>query len=93
MLDIEEPLSPILATLLKDFVKAIGPSIDVVASEKSKDDMIVEAVRRQVETIVDKPIRLPLGDRGAVWPSATSIEDTLPSDRRITSTTILNGRR
>jgi hypothetical protein len=63
LLDIEEPLSPILGTLRESFVERIGPSVDVVASEKSRDDAIVEAVRRQIETIVDRPIPLTLGGR------------------------------
>lgn len=63
MLDIEDPLSPILETLRDELVRKIGPVIDVVTSEGSGGDAIVEAARRQVETIVDRPIPLELGGR------------------------------
>jgi hypothetical protein len=63
LLDIEDPLAPDLAILREEFAKRVRPSVDVVVSDKSKGDMIVEMVRRQIETIVEKPIRFTLGDR------------------------------
>ncbi len=67
VLDIEEPLAPILATLREEFAERVGPGLEVVATEKSRGDEIVEAVRHQIETIVDRPIPLTVDGRGVTW--------------------------
>jgi hypothetical protein len=63
MLDIEDTSAPIPESLRDEFVKRVGPAIEVIASEKSAGDAIVEAVRREIETIVDRPIPLELDGR------------------------------
>ena len=65
-IELEEPLAPILGDLREEFIKDIGPRVEVVASERSADDLLVELVRRDIEAIVERPVPVEVGGRRVV---------------------------
>jgi hypothetical protein len=63
MIGVHDLLHPLIIPFKADFVRKTSPRLEVLTSEESRNDPLVDAVCREFEIIVDKPLRITLDGR------------------------------